>query len=781
VPPAGGLQQQRGLAGVFPGWSRLLAPVLWLLLLAIVYADPLFVRRNFAGRDLLGYNLPIEKAVHDSYARGRWPVWLAEVSGGRPLLPNLNVGALYPVRPLLCLVPFPLAMRIYPILHWAIAGLGVVSLLRVLGASPFAGFAAAAAYVFSGVGVSEIFYTNHHPGFALLPWIVWSVARPASGLAGRIVLSSLLVGLDLLAGDVFTTGAAVAAALLWILLEEKPESRNSSAAAFAISLALSILLALPQLVATALWIPETQRAIAGMKLSESFRFSVPIWRLVELVVPYPFGPTWSDEPRATWAPRAFGGYAMGFFATLYCGSFALIATVTSWRRKGKGLAFARWLALLAGAACILPSLWPEAWLGWKAVLPLRYPEKMAVALALAAALFAGKAFDRLGAEGGRRWPIALGVILAIAALAAAAAPLEVGRAAARALGGRADAAASHLSFAFAEAGLLWMAAVLALDRLRRPAGVNRFAALLLVTLAPLAANRRIAQSFREEEVFAPTAFARAIDRRDPERSFRTLGESRYIPPSSFERAQLSSDVGFLEFRRRSWLFYTPALWGRGVVWNDDFDAGDLFRTESLRRLSFHAANFADPSSFFGNVSLRFGIRFPDQSPPPGFRPFGGTGSEAWDENARARPDVRLLSRWREAADAVGALRQLPIGSEVTLETGRTSLGSAPEGSLRILEKTPEVLRAEVEVTEPTYLFVLRGYWDSRSVSIDGNPVSVIPAQLAFSAVAIPAGRHRIEWLETIPGGKLSRWGPVVFVAAALGLFARKRRSEASSS
>ncbi|HTD53651.1 MAG TPA: hypothetical protein VK780_11570, partial [Thermoanaerobaculia bacterium] len=634
MPPAGGLQQQRGLVGAFPGLRRFLAPGLWLLLLAIVYADPLFVRRNFAGRDLLGYNLPIEKSVHDSYARGRWPVWLADVSGGRPLLPNINVGALYPVRPLLSLVPFPFAMRIYPILHWAVAGLGVFSLLRVLGASPSAGWAAAAAYVFSGVGVSEIFYTNHHPGFALLPWIVWSVARPAAGFAGRIVVSSLLVGMDLLAGDVFTMGAAVTAALLWILFEEERERRAASFAAFGISIALAMLLALPQLVATALWIPETHRAIAGMKLSESFRFSVPVWRLLELVVPYPFGPTWSDEPRATWAPRAFGGYAMGFFATLYCGSFALIATVTLWRRKAKGLAFARALALLACAACVLPSLWPEAWLDWKAVLPLRYPEKMAVALVLAGALFAGKAFDRFGGEGGRRWPIVLGATLAFAALTASAAPVEVGRAAARALGGRADAAASHLSFALAEAGLLWMAAVLALDCLRRPDRLNRFAALLLVALAPLAATRRIAQSFGESEALAPTAFARAIDKRDPSRSFRTLGESRYLAPSAFERAQLSADVGFLEYRRRSWLFYTPALWERGVVWNDDFDAGDLFRAESLRRLSFHAANFADPVSFFGNVSLRFGIRFPDQPPPPGFRAFGGTGSEAWDENAR---------------------------------------------------------------------------------------------------------------------------------------------------
>src|SRR5262249_57221244 len=102
------------------------------LLFVAVYADPLFFRRNFAGRDLLPYNLPMEKAVHDAYARGRLPVWMSEVSGGRPLLPNPNAGALYPIRPLLSRVPFPLAMRIFPPLHCALAGLGLFCLLRVV-------------------------------------------------------------------------------------------------------------------------------------------------------------------------------------------------------------------------------------------------------------------------------------------------------------------------------------------------------------------------------------------------------------------------------------------------------------------------------------------------------------------------------------------------------------------------------------------------------------------------------------------------------------------------
>ena len=57
--------------------------LLFTMLVLAVYSPTLFSRRNFAGRDLLVYQLPIEKAVHDAYSRGALPVWISEISGGR--------------------------------------------------------------------------------------------------------------------------------------------------------------------------------------------------------------------------------------------------------------------------------------------------------------------------------------------------------------------------------------------------------------------------------------------------------------------------------------------------------------------------------------------------------------------------------------------------------------------------------------------------------------------------------------------------------------------------
>src|SRR5205823_1187390 len=154
-----------------------------------------------------------------AYARGHLPIWNPGIAGGRPLMPNPNAGALYPVRPLLSLVPFALAARFFPILHWALAGAGMIALLRRLNVSSGGAWIGAVAYVFSGVGVSEVFYTNHHPGVMLLPWILWAFARPFGSASRKALALSVLFGLDFLAGDVFTIGIALGSCVLWILLE----------------------------------------------------------------------------------------------------------------------------------------------------------------------------------------------------------------------------------------------------------------------------------------------------------------------------------------------------------------------------------------------------------------------------------------------------------------------------------------------------------------------------------------------------------------------------------
>lgn len=765
--------------------SRALPALLFLLLVVAVYADPLFHRRNFAGRDLVVYNLPMEKAIHAAYARGSLPVWMSEVSGGRPLLPNPNAGALYPLRPILAQLSFPAAMRLFPILHWLAAGIGMILLVRVTGGSRSAAWVGATTYVFSGVVVAEVFFPHILPGMALLPWITWAVARPSPTRGRKLLVLASLLSLLLLAGDVFTIGMALLCAGLWILLEVEPRERWSEIVILALAGILAGLVALPQIVASAFWIPETNRAVSGILIRNSAFFSIHPLRLLELVVPYPFGRTWTLDNAYVWGWPVFRGKAMGLFTTLYAGAFGAIAVVACLRVRDRGARFARTLFALALLLAVPFSLLPASWENRPSPLPLRNPEKFATMLTFAVAILAALALDRFrGGLTRPRWTLGVAVLLTAFAAGIALFPAAAGRAAVWIAGANprhAEAAARTLPDALAEAGILWVATVIAIELVSRGARAPLAAGLALLALVPILANRKIARTLTELEVFGPTTFARFLNRADPRGEYRTLGESMYRE-QRIALGYAGYDDEFLDVSRRLWIHQVPVLWGRGTVLNVDFDVGDFSRVESLRRFSVLAAGYADSAPFFESLSLRWGIRFRDQAPLPGFRPFAGDYLQLWDVNPRALPHVRLVEKWREETTPVASVAALPnvVRGEIVVESGVKRTGLARPGRVEVLRNGPEHLEARVEAPDPTWLFVLRGFWEYRRVLLDGRPVETFPAQLAFSAVAIPAGRHTVEWTEEVPGLGVSRYGPLVAVVLLGLLLLRDRRRRPAS-
>lgn len=768
-----------------PAAIRALAPeLLFLLLVVTVFADPLFTRRNFAGRDLLPYHLAMEHEIHDAWSRGALPLWTNRVSGGRPLLPNPNLGALYPVRPLLGAISFPAAFRIYPVLHWLVAGLGLMRLIRSLGCGVPAAWVGGVSYAFSGVGMSEVFYTNIQPGMAILPWILWAAVRPARSRAARVLPLAILTAVDVLAGDVFTIGIAVAGCALGILLETAPADRAREAASLAGALGLALLLAAPQIVASALWAPLTHRAVVGLRLNVATAFSLPPWRLLELLVPYPFGATWSLDPSRVWG-RVL---ARNFFSTLFCGGLAVLAVPILRRHPLRGARLAAAGGLAAAALCVAPWFLPAAWGDWRSPIPLRYPEKFAVGLAFALALGAGLAVEAI--RRGARLPrgrMAAGIALAAVAAAGLLVPAATGAAAAalfRSPGAAASETGREIGIAFLEGAVLWAATLAGVALLRGRRRVALPAAVLLLTAVPLFANRRIARAFPEEAVFSPTAFARSVAASDPAGAFRTLDASRYRAPSPLDAAEQARDPGGNAFYRGSWFLYTPCLWNRGVVLNADPDVGDFSRMESLRRVSALFPSAENGAALFSSLSLSRAVRFRDQAALPGFHPVGGDGLQIWDENPSALPSLRLAASWREArgpVDALSALARLAPG-EIVIETEERGRPDGPlsGGTLSDVDDRPERLRFTSATPSPSWVFVLRGFWPYRDVRVDGRRVDPVPALLAFSAIPVPAGTHSVDWREELPGGGVSWLGPVMFLAAAGVLLARGARSGASS-
>ncbi|HEX7253445.1 MAG TPA: hypothetical protein VF376_11230, partial [Thermoanaerobaculia bacterium] len=600
----------------------------------------------------------------------------------------------------------------------------------------------------------------------------WCFRRGLAGGGRWTILLSLLIGVDMLAGDVVTVAFAVLAALFWIGTELPSAERGTAARKIAGAVCLGSLLALPQVVATWCWVPLTRRAISGMKLEESLFFSLRPWRLVEFLVPFPFGENWDPDSLLTWAPSVFGHRASGFFTTLYAGALAPIGLIQTWRSRAPGLRFAKTFLLTGLFLSVAPSLVPAEWGSRPSPLPLRYPEKFAVAAVFALAIFAAHGVEVLRRESrSSRWLFGAAAVFALLAVMADLFPSLVSRIAMSVVGtprALASLAVTEVPASLAEAGLLWAGTACGVALMASRGRSSLALGVVLLTILPIAATRRIAASY-EEQILAPSPFARRIWKLDPEGRYRTLGESLFTGPPH------TAPVRQIEVRAREWASNTQALWGRGTVLNGDFDGGDLSRLDALRRLAFVAAQNPDGTAFFAGLALRWGIRYREQIALPGYQRIAGDGMQDWDEQAGAYPDVRLLERWTEENDlrkiAPGILSQ-PSG-EVVLETGLARSGKARPGQLRMLERSPERFVAETVCPDPTWLFVVRGFWDYRTVLIDGRPAEVVPAQIALSALSVPEGTHRVEWREGLPGGHVSRWGPMLFVLISLVLIIRK--------
>ena len=137
-------------------------PVLvWLGLVVLLFADLLFLPRMIYGRDINSYFLPLESAVHRAWASGHLPLWFGAVSGGKPLLPNPNSGAFYPLR----LAAAALSPAAGFALSWSrvLAGWGAIRLARALGMGA-APSSAAAVYALSGPSMSALLFLEHASG-----------------------------------------------------------------------------------------------------------------------------------------------------------------------------------------------------------------------------------------------------------------------------------------------------------------------------------------------------------------------------------------------------------------------------------------------------------------------------------------------------------------------------------------------------------------------------------------------------------------------------------------
>ena len=717
---------------------------------------------------------PQVEAFVRAVAFGSWPVWDPSPSFGQPLLADPSAQVLYPPTWLnLILRPWTY-YTMFAVSHTLLLGPRPLRPRPALRARTTASTLAAALWITCGPFVSYLDLWHHFAGAAWIPWVILAAEGALQKPGTR---SALLWGgataAQILAGSadmVALTLAAVGASVLlrhW-RFERAAFARNArlagvAAAAGTLGLGLSAPLWLTAL--------ELVGRSGRSSLPESVRtyWSVHPFTLVECLTPG----LWSGLPLSASLRQALFESREPFLFTLYLGlpATALVAAgVAFGPRPLKRLL----VVLILGSVLLALGRHTPAYHVAVLVVPvlkvLRYPVKAMILVAFAWSLLAGMGLDAWLRPGTtpRGWlsrvalpPLVLGLLATGAAFYTR---------------GHATALAQRLLSTTAQAEIVFVptvvklvvggalgltAAALALARWRFSA---RGPALAVAILA-------VADLFtlhREPSPLAP----RALYTHRPEvleslRSAQRVYVYDYSVPGSARR-HLGRDNAYVMARQPDgWtldaaaalamqMYLAPESGGRfGLRGSYEIDYRGLYPrdlelfTRLLRRVegtdlhlrflalagvtnvvALHAQGFEDLErvgevpGLFRESTLVFRVPHPLPRTYAVGRARGALGQEA------------VAALMAPSFDARGEL--------IVSEAAATGTASAFSGTSRILSSKADRVVIEAEMNAPGYVVLLDGYDPGWHATVDGEPAPVVRANVAFRAVAAPAGRHVIE-------------------------------------
>jgi hypothetical protein len=720
----------------------LLALALWLAL-----AWPLATgQRTFILRDVMTTHLPLKAFGAAELAAGRIPAINPLWATGQPYRGNPNALPFYPGNLLYLALPFWSAFGIHYVGHWLLAFFGMCRLGRELGQSRQAALVAALAYAGSGYVLTTLTFMNL---LTVAAWAPWALAGLARGGRRGTLLAGIACGLMLLGGEPISAALVIPAMAVVAVGAHGWRSGLGTAAAAG---GVGLLVALPQLVATARVLPFSVRATLGLPAAQSAAQALHPARLLELVWPLPWG--WpSDLGRfAYWAPAVTP--QTPYIYSLHAGLVACVLAVLAIRHGARG---ARAWGLLAVVALFAAwALGLDA--GWTSALTgglFRYPQKLLLPFTLAFALLAGFGVEPALA---RSRPARLWLATA-AAFGAAAVALGAG------LARFAEWLRAHLvieghaGIARTQAANWWLLAL---------------AATAIALLAAWAAARRSAAGLAAAQLVAllPLAPIWVTDATAPYRApaplAGALGESPRIahagaafPPwePAFPLAPAVADpVSQARLARAALEPPFAALDGVEQIVAPDLEGITSPRTAVLhRRLA--QADWLLRLRWLRRLGAGWLIRV-SPAPGPQLTPVAVEASHG----ARAelfRLGESPLAWWPQAvvaragADAAWSAVARGEVADAMAVTER-EVAHAAGGAVELVGESPDRLELEID-SGGGLAIVRRAYLPIyRARLADGTRLATQPVDVALLGIEVPPGRQRVivdvtSWPETLAG------------------------------
>jgi hypothetical protein len=755
------------------------------LAVAVLFALPLLPEilgsRRLVFRDAQITHWPWHQQASAELSAGRVPFVNAAASGGQPLLANPNAVLLYPTFLLTRVLPPDAAFNLHYLVHVLWAFFGARVLARRIGLGAGGSLVAGIAFAFSGMFLSYgSAFMNASAAAAWMPWcgaafLDLGRAESAGSRARAAAAAGIALGVQLLAGEpaISLLTLLLGAALLAAAAVAAPRAERvrrlvagvlASIGAGVLALALAAPLLLPLRAVFSL----TYRGQHSYSERASGAAAFTATRAIEWVLPRFGGNPDQLDSGVHWLRP----HLTEDFVYIWCVTFGVVPLLLVvlaggrrdfWDRRSGVLAGGAVAGLLLAFGFRLPFYRLVYAVGL--LRRFRYPIKFYLLTTLAVALLAGLAAETLGRRRmGRREGAILAVFLA--GFAAAWALGTPGGALDRRIAPLAAKVSSNPG-ATLEAvrglvrgdallgALATLAVALSLRRGERPKDPS-WAAAGLALASALPWGLPLFVSAPVEALEKPPALVRRLE--GPGRLFVSHRLPRF-DPAELRRAGSDALPRMSRVARtmvEQLVPLTGSPFGARYLFEDDPDGSYGY----FNRLASEAAD-ASPPVERDRLLILYGARWAlaeDGEEHPLFRPVTGLRVAGLRlvlfEATRAVPELRWAGRaWRlpslsDALELVRSDRFDPF-ADVSLP-GRPNLRpedpAAPPSTARleIEAVAPDRAAAVVDADGDGHLVFSRTYFAAWRARLDGRDATVSVANARDLAVAVPAGRHRVE-------------------------------------
>lgn len=748
---------------------------LLLALLAVAYADILFLGRGFYVSDLSVYHYPMKHVVREAVRGGEFPYWNRLYSGGVPLAANPAYELFYPPQWLVYVLPFHFGVQLHILLHFAIAMAGMFLLLRRLGLSIAAAAFGSIALVFCGSYASLSSKLPLLFSISWLPLALWLLMRFVEArTAARLLPLAAVLAMQWMLGEptaVMQTWAIIGG---WSLLRalgssQRIDEAKRIAAALGMSIAAALLLAAVQLLPAIDFVRDTVR-MKAFDFRVVANWSTPAVRLIELILPGVLRHVAAANGNAL-ITSIYPFRADAYLTEIYAGLLVVLLAVAGVLAGVRG----RWLFLGTMTASVIVAMGDHTPLlrvlyATGLFSAIRFPEKFILTAAFAIAVWGAVVFDRLLAGDRRliRWASGLAVIWLLVSII-----LLVNSSDGGVLGTKRYFAINCLRAAL-------MAIWLWLMRTRRNAAIAAAGVVLLV--ADLWYGTLNAVPRERREFFDPPAAVAGVDASQPYRVFNEVAWLGWEgDPVVNQLFNVPPGPALWWLIRNSALPEIPAMRGLPGALEDDIDLTSLTNTEEFRQAfkgarSTHLPEADEPYARMSNVGWRVRLR-----------PFDDALRQQIAADASKATPVEIVPSTRaERYSFAGRLERAPDagGFRYAVEHNAADASVAYIAAEPFTPAAGQVTRvretantATIDVVAVGRAFLVASvtghrYW---SGTIDGHPAPLVATNIAFQGMAVPAGAHTIEMRYRNPlvpiGGAIS-----LLTLAALSFTAILRRA-----